>query len=546
MPTLLKSSTVVLLLPLLSHIATSVFPFNRKPQVPAVMMSMVQIQQVKERILRGLNMTAAPRMLAPNRTKFKLRRPNQNASRQPNVSMILSEASDDERKDTVNFKLSSSIRAQVQDIELAILFVTLRSNCNTAKLKMWHDVDHERQLDNLSKRGIAKERRRKKCNRLGSSSYPEDVQEHIQVNTNATVDSPANVTNSKIKGNKLNAVSTNFINSNNGARSPEQEREEGDRKSRQLRGLKPWRVKVVVKAVDPETGKRRRIAVEKMSVKGSSAMAVSLSKDVLVAAAASSNHTLQLQMTCKRCKGRVHIEKVYKTLRRTSKQEAAGQLRLNPHRPYLFIATGSNAASTDFRNSLREAKADSPNDIARARAKRDTSSGSSEKMNPSPNNTLRYPASSYFSCCAESMNATFQQLGIDNVLYPKNVSILYCAFPCKINDSNIINNATVPARKQRNFKINYHSSSIKERECVFSRKHNTSGSVNHVRSLYAVENVPPTEHQAESPISGQLTGNCVLIIVQPIDVIVLRRANTVTLSNLNDVRYLACDCPDRR
>lgn len=412
---------------------------------------------------------------------------------------------------------------------------------------MWQDADHAQQLDNLSKRGIAKEKRRNKCKRLGSSNYPsEDVQENGRVNTNATVDSPANVTSSKIKENKVNAVSTNFINNNNGVRSPERENEKRERMSRQLRGLKPWRVKVVVKAVDPETGKRRRIAVEKMSVKGSSAMAVSLSKDVLIAAAASSNHTLQLQMTCKRCKGRVHIEKVYKPIRRTSKQQPDGQLRLNPHRPYLFIATGSNVASTDFRNSLREAKADSPNDIARARAKRRTSSSSPKKMNPSQNNTVRYRSSSYFSCCAESMNATFQQLGIDDVLYPKNVSILYCVFPCRIKDSNIVNNATVLARKQLNFKIHYHSSSTEERNCIVEHKRNTSGSVNHVRSLYAVENVPPAEHQANSPVFRQLTENCALIIVQPIQVIVLHHSNTLTLRNLNDVRYLSCECPGRR
>lgn len=247
--------------------------------------------------------------------------------------------------DTVNFKFDSRLRTHVHNIEAALLVVQLRSYRDKPGqvVDLAPDVDVSEILTQI--------RRRRDEIKLDYQDPPE-VALMLRNNTVGFEDDEVDNSHRNIPG----------------------KRRRGEIKQK-LRRLKPRRVKVVVKVVDPVTRKKRRVAVEKVSVRKATNMAVAVPIDLLISAATSSNHTLTLQLTCKRCKRRVHIEKVFKTLKRKS-NESERRRRLNPNRPFLFIKTGYNFASPSLGSDPFNQNLGAENGIVQnKKSKRDISEG---------------------------------------------------------------------------------------------------------------------------------------------------------------------------
>ncbi|CAL1531472.1 unnamed protein product [Lymnaea stagnalis] len=186
---------------------------------------------------------------------------------------------------------------------------------------------------------------------------------------------------------------------------------------KKLRELPTADVKVVIKIIDSVTGKKRRLTASQVDVKEPSDVKVTLTKEVNEALH-SPNHTLTLQVTCKRCKRRVHLEKLFKTSKRKNKANGLRTRRLNPNRPYLVITTNENSATEN--NNAKS--------IRDSRSKRHAPNSCPEGEYLQKFLLLGEKSD---TCCSERIYVTFDQLGLDDVIiFPKGFSTVNCLGSC--------------------------------------------------------------------------------------------------------------------
>ncbi|KAH9496911.1 hypothetical protein Btru_010152 [Bulinus truncatus] len=388
---------------------------------PSDFKNAVEFEIIRINILKRLNMTRPPSLLdtesLPTMKELDTRPPvNQ---RPPNRTTIFSEASASQRLDTMSFRLSPKITFPVDEIKSATLVVrlkALKNNKNQKKLRTEIEDKTElaEKIGNLTKnRKLTEEMRRKLLQKTNEISRIEDISKQISGLPNFS------------RGNKV------------------------ERRNRMRQLDQPLAVKVVVRVVDESTGKRKRIKDAKIQVKKTTMMKVDLMKEV-AEALLSPNHTLTLQVTCKRCKQRVQMENVFKTPKNGKTGKNAK--RLNPQRPYLVITSDGSSKNVDTnevglsRPKRQSSKNVDTNEVGLSRPKRQSSKnvdtnevGLSRPKRQSSKNVCSMSfedfdrsKGSLSSCCSVKVYVTFKQLGLgDVVVSPEGFFFLRCLKDCR-------------------------------------------------------------------------------------------------------------------
>ncbi|XP_055887917.1 uncharacterized protein LOC106060676 [Biomphalaria glabrata] len=361
-----------------------------------------KLLEVKMKILRHLNMTTKsdmdklpepPRMKAIDQKSYK----KVNVQQMPNRTTIFSEPSASPRLDTMSFKLASRITSPIEDIQSAILVVRLKTVHNK-KQKVKTEIEDKTELaekiSSLTKKQKLKEKMLKQLQaNAGNSEKGEDTTK------------PTSGLAKKFKDNK------------------------GEPKTRVRNLDESPVVKVVVRVVDEATGKRKRIEDRNIQVERSTMMKVNLMKEV-VEALQSPDHTLTLQVTCKRCKRRVQMESVFKTPKRKNKKNGPSPRRLNPQRPYLVITLDSSSSANRVETEVPESRAKRASIIGPCAMTYDSFLQGTEAIK---------------ACCSVSVYVTFEQMGLqDIVLYPRGFSVVQCLDKCKMFDKAASNGALIP------------------------------------------------------------------------------------------------------
>lgn len=276
----------------------------------------------------------------------------------------------------ISFNLDSRVRAHLQNVEAALLFVLLRS-LNTTRGERKAACDEHDQLSHQP----STDRRQTKdgfqvLKRGNNSVLTKTVGESAMIPANVTTgtgynsqsinkskhnsqrkDKPKHNSHRKDKPKHENECINKSIHDNqcidkskNVTQSINKSKERRKGKDKRMRGLKSYRVKVVLKVVDQDLSTTRRLAQEEITVRRETTLVISVPREVLLSAAYSIKHTLVLQMTCRRCHGYVEIEGVYKTQRSKNKR---CRRRLNPNRPYLLIRTRDKVGSLGQEDASR-------------------------------------------------------------------------------------------------------------------------------------------------------------------------------------------------
>ncbi|KAK0057353.1 protein decapentaplegic [Biomphalaria pfeifferi] len=372
-----------------------------------------KLLELKIKILRHLNMTTKsdmdklpepPRMKAIDQKSYR----KVSVQQMPNRTTIFSEPSASPRLDTMSFKLASRITSPIEDIQSAILVVRLKTVHNKkqkVKSKIEDKTELAEKISSLTKKQKLKEKMLKQLQaNAGNSEKGEDTTKPTSEKGEDTT-KPTSELAQKFKDNK------------------------GEPKTRVRNLDESPVVKVVVRVVDEATGKRKRIEDRNIQVERSTMMKVNLMKEV-VEALQSPDHTLTLQVSCKRCKRRVQMESVFKTPKRKNKKNGTSPRRLNPQRPYLVITLDSSSSVNRVETEVPQSRAKRASIIGPCAMTYDSFLQGTEAIK---------------ACCSVSVYVTFEQMGLqDIVLYPRGFSVVRCLDKCKLLDKAASNGALIP------------------------------------------------------------------------------------------------------
>ncbi|BFY97915.1 hypothetical protein BsWGS_00955 [Bradybaena similaris] len=515
---------LMLTLTLVLTLATSTLTQSPAPGGKARILSeintMFKLEQVKTNILRALNMTSppSPGMTSSHasRTPSKTARLLQPVDRQLNVSILLSDSTGSNSQDTISFSFDSRLREQGPYIDTVLLILFLNVS---------DDISGGRPPTAGRARGPQSANASNDVTSSRFARYNGDPHAWTNDSTTAMSTHKMSSRTHPRPGNTSTSVADNSI-----RRQGQAEKDGGDTSQRRRAVKKQPRVKVTLKVVDQRTGRKHKIAQKQVTVKGSSTIDIPVPKDVVVAAAASQNHTLVLQVSCRRCKGQVEIEKVYKTFTRRNKKP---ERRLNPNRPYLFLKMtgnmpgrdlGSSSRGRELGGSSRGRDLDSPNEIVRKRSRRKTTQtcprmeGSGEVGKVSPGDGI---------CTSEMVFFSFHDLGLSFIIYPRGVSTAVCFGSCPTPDG-----MATWGRLQRDSPNN--ATLTRERH---SRRKGRQSAAQQVVLSKEVGNVDSAP-RARTP--G--TTSCVPARPRPLSVVYVGRDRRLVALRLDDAVHQSCVC----
>ncbi|KAL8600588.1 hypothetical protein ACOMHN_062459 [Nucella lapillus] len=186
----------------------------------------------------------------------------------------------------------------------------------------------------------------------------------------------------------------------------------GKKKSKQKKNKfrskrkKSRRVKLLVQAVNEETGKFKRVVVQRVTViKKFTWIKIPIPVSLVSRAAQSDNQSLVLRIRCRRClKTGVTIDNALPRKKsRKANPDSGSFVNLNPNRPYMVICTADTPLNAQASPSLpRSAR----------HVNRDCSSQSSQPE---------------FSCCSEEVEVVFKDIGWDHwIVRPKSFTTVVC------------------------------------------------------------------------------------------------------------------------
>ncbi|XP_076434652.1 uncharacterized protein LOC143274661 [Babylonia areolata] len=321
-----------------------------------------QVARLKAQILRGLNLTSVPepptkKPPQPNRVHNHVTIPPDNAHKTPSA-IVWSEPFDMRKKmaDRMLFRVSNP-RKQSASIYRVSLLLRLRSSRH-------------------SKRRHRKRSRAKK----GRLKFPDLKGKEVQ-------------SDQQKRGSKKQPRATRKKKSKSKSRR---------KKSR--------RVKVLVQSMTGESGKFKRVAVQRVVVdKKFHWINLAIPASVVSRAIQSINQSLVLRVRCKRChKGGVSIDSpVPRKKRRHTDVGSSSSPALNPHRPYLIIfATKTPPGSGTTAAPSRSAR--------------------------HVGSVYPGPTDDSMPCCADRLHVTFRDLGWDHwIVDPEGFTTVLCRGVCQ-------------------------------------------------------------------------------------------------------------------
>ncbi|XP_059177694.1 uncharacterized protein LOC131957015 [Physella acuta] len=330
--------------------------------------------------------------------------------------MMLAQPTEDRSRDTIVFEFDARQQAHVLQSGLAYLMIRLRDvrkkKRNNKNSKQSSENDLKEKMKNVTDGTVLSEQMRKKLDQLKNEQNEEGVDSSDRRSQKERAEKMQILKNFTEAFNNGNAIGKGKEEKNKARKNKQEKNKEEEDEDEERRGKGKTKrhltVKVVVRVVDQDTGKEKRIAAVNVEVKAKKTLlSVPIRKSVLIDAATSPRHTLVLKIACKRCKKRVHMDMLYRSPKHKNEAYPTTDLELNPNRPYLVIPTLATSDSSD--NSGRD--------------------GRSKRHAGSPCST---PGST--QCCSERIFITFQELGMDKVIvYPKGFHTVTCVGRCLTN-----------------------------------------------------------------------------------------------------------------
>ena len=190
------------------------------------------------------------------------------------------------------------------------------------------------------------------------------------------------------------------------------------RRTMKRRRQRKTHLKIVVRSIMPGNKWKRKIVVGKIKLHrfGMTTLNLRLPRHVIKDAAQTADHTLTLEIICKRCGRRIHLDGQLRTMPGTKDAEGKGNMELNPYRPYLFM---------QYKDGFSK---------ARSRRRRELPSRGFYKDDKSFLNPWEEFAPS--TCYSEHLWVTFEELGLHNlILYPEGFSTDVCRGTCLRRDA---------------------------------------------------------------------------------------------------------------
>lgn len=325
--------------------------------------------------------------------------------------------SDTKSRDTLVFEFDAKQQSHVLQSGLAYLMIRLRDvrkkKRNNKNANQSSDVDLKEKMRNVTNGTAVTREMRKKMDQLKNEQNEEGVDSSDRRSQKERAEKLQMLKNFTDAFSNANAIGKSKEEKNKGRKNKNKEEEEDDERRGKGKGKRHLTVKVVVRSLDQITGKAKRVAAVNVEIKAKKTLlSVPIRKTVLTEAANSPRHTLMLQIACKRCKRRVHMDMMYRSPKHKNEAYASTDMELNPNRPYLVIPTSGASDTSD--NSGRD--------------------GRSKRHAPSSCST-----SGSTQCCSERIFITFQELGMDKVIvYPKGFHTVTCLGRCQTDtDKNI-------------------------------------------------------------------------------------------------------------
>ncbi|XP_005090347.1 uncharacterized protein LOC101861094 [Aplysia californica] len=301
--------------------------------------SLVEIQKVKERIMRGLNRSIPPsqpkttRMLNTDTKGMSSRRDPQTKPTY-RISKIWSEAKDAHRASALNFNMESLLHHNTSNFTGISLIVTLRTD-RSNKRKAVKPVATP--MNSLKTRNGTEKKRRTNGEKSSDSfgrnkKVPKKRSIHSDIFKRSIMSSSEKTTAVEIPRDEPLSRSL-FKRAAGRAGRDRRRRRRKNRKNRRKSKQRRHKVKIVVRHYDPTTSKKKRVAMHRVSFTKRTVVSIPLPLKLLQSDAFSENKTLTLFISCKRCRQSVHLEHVYRRRKQTRKKGRS----LNPNRPYLVI-----------------------------------------------------------------------------------------------------------------------------------------------------------------------------------------------------------------
>lgn len=344
-------------------------------------------QKIRQKIMRGLNLTstrASPRDLPTRQGELRSNLEHLEDDQYQTLT-VYSRATGHVNSDSFNFTLSSKAVSIADDIQTAKLV-----------LHLWDSRSDRRRQNGMRRR---RQQLETICNnREILSAVDKRAEDFTMDGTNEALlsFSPENYGGTSAKDGDLKRMLSPY--KTKSFKNCSRERKAG-------RKQKKMRVKIVVRSLMPGDTYKRRVSVKKTRVRrsGKTTLNLRLPSDIIKKAAQTADKTLRLQITCRKCGGHVHLDRVMTAAPGHNQMNTW----LNPYRPYLFI---------QFRKDH---------------------SGSKERRKRAISTQCHADPSSPFlnsvqdSCCSERIWVSFEELGLRSlILYPDGFQYDVCSGTC--------------------------------------------------------------------------------------------------------------------